>query len=35
MEYLGKLIKAGLGLCTFDFSSCGNAEGEYVGQGYF
>jgi alpha/beta superfamily hydrolase len=35
MEYLGKLIRSGLGLCTFDFGGCGNAEGEYISMGYF
>ena len=33
MEYLLKLIAEGLALCTFDFSGCGNAEGEYVSLG--
>jgi alpha/beta superfamily hydrolase len=35
MEYLGKLVKNSLALCTFDFSGCGNAEGEYVTLGYY
>jgi alpha/beta superfamily hydrolase len=35
IEYLAKILAAGLGLCTFDFSGCGNAEGEYVSLGYF
>lgn len=35
MEYLGKFIKNNIALCTFDFSGCGNAEGEYVTLGYY
>lgn len=35
MEYLGKFIKNNLALCTFDFSGCGNADGEYVTLGYY
>lgn len=35
MEYLGKFIKHNLALCTFDFSGCGNAEGEFVTLGYY
>lgn len=35
MEYLGHLIKNNIALCTFDFSACGNAEGEYVTMGYY
>ena len=35
MEYLGSFIKQNLALCTFDFSGCGNADGEYVTLGYY
>lgn len=35
MEYLGKLIKQNIALCCFDFSGCGNAEGEFVTLGYY
>lgn len=35
MEYLGELISKNISLCTFDFSGCGNAEGEYVTLGYY
>jgi alpha/beta superfamily hydrolase len=35
MEYLGKLIKNNLALCSFDFSGCGNGEGEFVTLGYY
>lgn len=34
MEYLSDLIKNNMSLCTFDFSACGNSEGEYVSLGY-
>lgn len=33
-EYLRKLLVNKIALCTFDFSGCGNAEGEYVSLGY-
>ena len=34
-EYLRKLLVNKIALCTFDFSGCGNAEGEYVSLGYY
>jgi alpha/beta superfamily hydrolase len=35
MEYLGKLTRHNIALCTFDFSGSGNAEGEFVTLGYY
>lgn len=35
MEYLLKLVPEGIALCTFDFSGCGNAEGEYISLGFY
>lgn len=35
MEYLGKLIKNNLALCSFDFTGSGNAEGEFITLGYY
>ena len=29
------MIRNGISLCTFDFSGCGNAEGDYVTLGYY
>ena len=28
------MIKNNISLCTFDFTGCGNAEGEYISLGY-
>ena len=33
VEYLGKLLANNIAMCCFDFSGCGNAEGEYVSLG--
>lgn len=35
MEYLGHLMRNNISLCTFDFSGCGNSEGDYVSLGYY
>lgn len=35
MEYIGHLIRKNISLCTFDFSGCGNSEGEYISLGYY
>ena len=35
MEYLGHLMRLNISLCTFDFSGCGNSEGDYVSLGYY
>lgn len=34
LEYARYLASKGINLCTFDFSGCGNSEGEYVTLGY-
>ena len=34
MEYLGELIRHNISLCVFDFTGCGNSEGEYISLGY-
>lgn len=35
IEYLGELIKEGISLLTFDFTGCGNSEGEYISLGWY
>jgi len=35
MEYLGYLIRNNISICTFDFSGCGNSEGDYISLGYY
>lgn len=32
---MSELIKNNISLCTFDFSGCGNSEGEYITLGYY
>jgi alpha/beta superfamily hydrolase len=34
MEYVFELLKNNISLCTFDFSGCGNSEGEYISLGF-
>ena len=29
------MISSGLGLCSFDFNGCGNAEGEFISLGFY
>jgi alpha/beta superfamily hydrolase len=33
-EYVGMLAKAGIDLVTFDFSGCGNSEGQWCTLGH-
>lgn len=33
-QYAGKLLKNGITLCCFDFTGCGNSEGELVTLGF-
>jgi alpha/beta superfamily hydrolase len=34
LSYASKIVKGGCNLCVFDFSGCGNSEGEFVTLGY-
>ena len=34
LSYAGSIVKTGCNLCVFDFSGCGNSEGEFVTLGY-
>jgi dipeptidyl aminopeptidase/acylaminoacyl peptidase len=34
MSYAEKLLPLGINLCCFDFSGCGNSEGDYVTLGF-
>ena len=34
LQHIQDLLPLGIDLCTFDFSGCGNSEGEYVTLGW-